>query len=130
LCEGRAVFFFFQNERKRIKKIFDTKISKKSEVQNDMNQDIESNGGSSDSSVTLSQGEFFGRDYRLDDIQLFLRSTKNKRAVRVQEYFPDVKQFAEKARSLMAENCFINIEVYRLKKSVRNLNAALNNEVH
>jgi len=94
-----------------------------------MNQDIESNGGSSDSSVTLSQGEFFGRDYRLDDIQLFLRSTKNKRAVRVQEYFPDVKQFAEKARSLMAESCFTNIEVYRLKKIVRNLNAALNNEV-
>lgn len=112
-----------------IKKIFDAKISKTSEVQDDMDQDTESDGGSSDSSMTLSQGEFIGRDYGLDDIKLFLRSTKNKRGVHVQEYFPDVKQFAEKARSLMAESCFTNKEVYRLKKIVRNLNTAKNNDV-
>lgn len=47
----------------------------------------------------------------------------------MQEYFPDVKQFAEKARCLMAESCFTNKEVYRLKKIVRNLNTALNNDV-
>lgn len=86
-----------------------------------IDQETESDGGSSDSSMTLSQGDFSGRDYELDDIKLFLRSTKNKRGVRVQEYFPDVKQFAEKARSLMAESCFTNKEVYRLKKIVRSL---------
>lgn len=128
-CVEEEHFFKMPHKRKMIKKIFDAKISKTSEVQDDMDQDTESDGGSSDSSMTLSQGEFIGRDYGLDDIKLFLRSTKNKRGVHVQEYFPDVKQFAEKARSLMAESCFTNKEVYRLKKIVRNLNTAKNNDV-
>lgn len=128
-CVEEEHSFKMPHKRKMSNKIFDAKISKKGEVQDDMDQDTESDGGSSDSSMTLSQGEFIGRDYGLDDIKLFLRSTKNKRGVRVQEYFPDVKQFAEKTRCLMAESCFTNKEVYRLKKIVRNLNTALNNDV-
>ncbi len=80
----------------------------------------------SDSSVTLSQSEFSSRNYDVDDIKLFLQSTKNKRGVLVNEYFPDVGQFLEKANNFMTESCFSNKEVYRLKKIVRKLNMNLN----
>ncbi len=66
----------------------------------------------SDSSVALSQSD----SYDVDDIKLFLRATNNKRGVNVRDYFPDVKQFVEKTRSLMAEGSFTNKEVYRLRK--------------
>jgi len=127
--EKEHLFKMPSNKRKIIEKMVDAKISKTSEMQENMDQDTESDDGSSDSSVTLSQGEFSGREYGLEDIKLFLRSTKNKRGVSVKEYFPDVKQFAEKAKTLMAESCFTNKEVYRLKKIVRNLNTALINDV-
>lgn len=65
--------------------------------------------------------DFSVRSYDAEEIQLFLKSTKNKRGVCVQEYFPNVKQFVEKTRNLMAERCFTNKEVYRLKKLVRNV---------
>ncbi len=47
----------------------------------------------------------------------------------MQEFFPDLEQFVEKTRGLMAEGLFTNKEVYRLKKIVRNLNNALNNDI-
>ncbi len=59
---------------------------------------------------------------------MFLRATKNKRGVQVPEYFPDLKLFVERAKSLMARDCFTNKEVYRLKQIVRNVGNALNND--
>ncbi|KAL0149140.1 hypothetical protein M9458_055572, partial [Cirrhinus mrigala] len=64
-------------KRKKNNKTNAAKIVRKCEEQED--QDTVSDGESSDSSVTLSQSDFAGRSYDLDDIKLFLRSTKNKR---------------------------------------------------
>lgn len=126
--EEEQSIFKMPQKRKKSNKALNAKMCKKSDVDED--QITESDDGeSSDSSVTLSQNEFVGRSYELDDIRLFLRSTKNKRGVRVQEYFPDLKQFVEKAKDLMAEGLFTNKEVYRLKKIVRNINNALNDDV-
>ncbi len=76
--------------------------------------------------VSLSQNDISARSYDVDDIKLFLRATNNKRGVNVQDYFPDVKQFVEKTRSLMAEGSFTNKEVYCFKKPVINLGKVLN----
>lgn len=113
-------------KRKKSDRVSEAKISKKS-VEEDV-EETGSDGESSDSSASLSQSDFIGRSYELDDIKLFLRATKNKRGVRVQEYFPDLKQFVDKTKNFMAESCFTNKEVYRLKKIVRNVNIALGND--
>lgn len=97
-------------------------------MQGSDDHETESDSELSDSSVALSQGDFSSRSYDVDDIKLFLKSTKNRRGVCVQEYFPDIKQFVEKTRSLMAEGCFTNKEVYRLKKIVRNLGKEMSND--
>ncbi len=91
-------------------------------------QDTESDSDSYLCSVSFSQGEPTARSYELEDIKLFLRATKNKRGVQVQEYFPDFKLFVEREKSVMARGCFTNKEVYRLKKIVRNIGNALNND--
>lgn len=44
----------------------------------------------------------------------------------VKEYFPDVKQFYDKSKSLIAEGCLSNKEVYRLKMIVRKVGMDLN----
>lgn len=77
---------------------------------------------------SFSQGETTDCSYGLEDIELFLRATKNKRGVRVKEYFPDLKQFVDRAKSWMASDSFTNKEVYRLKKIVRNINNTLDND--
>ncbi len=103
----------------------------KSPLPNDsqLSEDHETESDSdSDSSVALSQSDFSARRYDSDEIKLFLRATKNKRGVNIRDYFPDVKQFVEKIRSLMAEGSFTNKEVYRLKKIVRNLGKVLNDD--
>ncbi|KAI2645946.1 Phosphoribosylaminoimidazole-succinocarboxamide synthase [Labeo rohita] len=102
------------------KKADTTELSDKDET--------ESDSESSDSSVSLSQSDFSGRHYEVDDIKLFLRATKNKRGVHVNEYFPDIKQFVEKTKCFMMECSFTNKEVYQLKKIVRKLNSELSNE--
>ncbi len=89
---------------------------------------MESGGESSDSSVSLSQSDFSTRNYEVDDIKLFLRATKNKRGVRVTEFFPDAKQFVDKTRLFMSESLFTNKEIYRLKKIVRTLSSGDTNE--
>lgn len=94
--------------------------AKKVDVEEVYGEDgIESGSESSDSSVSLSQSDFSSQSYEVDDIKLFLRATKNKRGVRVDEYFPDIKQFVGKTKSFMSEGLFTNKEVYRLKKIVR-----------
>lgn len=89
--------------------------AKKADVDED---GMESGSESSDSSVSLSQVDF-QNTYEADDIRLFLRATKNKRGVRVEQFFPDYRQFVDKARLFMSEGLFTNKEVYRLKKIVR-----------
>ncbi len=72
----------------------------------------------SDSSVALSLSGFSVWSYNAEEIKIFLMSTKNKRSVcvYVQEYFPNLTQFVEKTKGLIAERCFTNKEVYRLNK--------------
>lgn len=52
---------------------------------------------------------------------------KNKRGVRVCEYFPDIKQFIDKTKLFMAESLMTNKEIYWLKKIVGILNSDLVN---
>ncbi len=103
--------------------------AKKADVEVVYGEDeMESGSESSDSSVSLSQSDFSSRSYEVDDIKLFLRATKNKRGVRVDEYFPDTKQFVGKTRLFVSEGLFTNKEVYRLKKIVRKFTSDNANE--
>lgn len=124
--EQEQLLFKIPQKRKMKNKSLDAKICKTDDLKD--TQDTESDSDSSECSASFSQSESVDRRYELEDIKLFLRSTKNKRGVRVQDYFPDMKQFADKAKSLMDGDCFTNKEVYRLKKIVRNTNNALNND--
>ncbi len=105
----------------------EVKLPLKNDSQLSEDHETESDSDS-DSSVALAQSDFSACSYDSDEIKLFLRATKNKRGVNVKDYFPDVKQFVEKTRSLMAEGSFTNKEVYRLKKIVRNLGKVLNDD--
>lgn len=96
-------------------------MKKMDSVECEGQSDIESDS-ESDSSVSLSQCEGVSGSYDLEDIKLFLKATKNRRGVQVNDYFPDLKQFVEKIRCLMTEGLFTNKEIYRLKKLVRKLN--------
>ncbi len=108
---------------------FQTNKAKKADVEDVYCDDgMESGGESSDSGVSLSQSDFSTRNYEVDDIKLFLRATKNKRGVRVTEFFPDAKQFVDKTRLFMSESLFTNKEIYRLKKIVRTLSSGDTNE--
>lgn len=127
--EQEQFSFKTPQKRKMKNKVLDVKISKTTELRDEDTQDTESDSDSSECSEVFSQGEFNVRSYDLEDIKLFLRSTKNKRGVKVQEYFPDLKQFVDRAKSWMASDSFTNKEAYRLKKIVRNINIAHNNDV-
>lgn len=127
-AEQEQLFFKTPQKRKMKNKLLDAKISKTIGLPSEEMQETESDSDSSECSVSFSQGEASTRSYGLEDIKLFLRSTKNKRGVKVQEYFPDLKQFVDRAKSWMASDSFTNKEVYRLKKIVRNINSTLNND--
>ncbi len=115
--------------KRKITGDFQATKAKKADVEDVYCDDgMESGSESSDSSVSLSQSDFSTRSYEVDDIKLFLRATKNKRGVRVTEYFPDAKQFVDKTRHFMSENLFTNKEIYRLKKIVRKLSSGDTNE--
>jgi len=62
---------------------------------------MESGNESSDSNFSLSQRASSSRDYEVEDIKMLLKATKNKRGVRVCEYFPDIKQFVDKTKMFM-----------------------------
>lgn len=80
--------------------------------------DTESDTDISECSVTFdhTNDEPSERSYSVDDVKLFLRVTKNARNVRITEYFPDLEQFVEKAKSFKSEGIFSDQEVYRLRK--------------
>lgn len=68
-------------------------------------------------SASLPLGGYPSRIYSVDDIKSFLKTMKNLRKVKIEEYFPDVMQF-----TFRSENCFTDQEVYRLKKILTKLN--------
>ncbi|XP_058238815.1 uncharacterized protein LOC131348153 [Hemibagrus wyckioides] len=115
-------------KRKKSNRDDGPRLVKKADVAESDEPNTESESELSDSSVSLSQAEGSSRSYNAENIKLFLQSTKNRRGVRVIEYFPDLHQFTEKAKHLMAESCFTNKEVYRLKKIVRKLTSETNDE--
>ncbi len=120
--EAESTLFKVPRKRKNSVNACDSKFVKKMDsVECEGQSDIESDS-ESDSSVSLSQCEGVSGSYDLEDIKLFLKATKNRRGVQVNDYFPDLKQFVEKTRCLMTEGLFTNKEIYRLKKIVRKLN--------
>ncbi len=116
--EAENKMFKVPTKRKNVESISSAKCYKKREAFEDQ-KESESESEMSDSSTVMSQTEGeasdISRSYEVDDIKRFLNTTKNKRGVIVKEYFPDLKQFHDKAKSLMAEGCLSNKEVYRLK---------------
>lgn len=84
-------------------------------------EEDESDEYSSDSSSVLSQSECQVQGYDVQSIKLFLRITKNKRNVNVENFFQNTMLFVERSWNLMSEGCFTDREVYRLKKIVRKL---------
>ncbi len=119
--ETEAESFKMPQKRKMSDKSQNKKALKKLVLNSSDDNETDSESEFSDSSVALSLSEFSVRSYNAEEIKTFLKSTKNKRGVCVQEYFPNLTQFVEKTKGLMAEGCFTNKEVYRLKKIVRNL---------
>lgn len=63
----------------------------------------------------------------LKKFKKFLKVTKNQRGVQIADFFPDLKRFAESTKNLMSEGCFLDKEVYRLKKFVSKIQNQLNN---
>lgn len=123
--EVEQTLFKVPVKRRKNEEVCDSKSAKKAVVADDAHEDRDSDSESDSSCVSLSQLDCVGRCYDMDDIRLFLKSTKNKRGVLVSEYFPDMKQFVEKSKRLMSEGCFTNKEVYRLKKIVNKINVDL-----
>lgn len=112
-------------QKRRLKQRHD--VGKQAKIINDcdMSQtDTESESDFSECSVSCSlpQSGFSSRSYSAEDIKSFLKVTKNARKVRVEEYFPDVLQFIEKAKAFKTDGGFTNQEVYRLKKILAKLN--------
>lgn len=125
--EAEQTSFKVPFKRKKDDGVCDSKNAK-AVIDGNGQEDTESDSESDSSCVSLSQFDCVGRSYEVDDIKLFLMSTKNRRGVRVNDYFPDLKQFVEKSKCLMSEGCFTNKEVYRLKKLVRRLSTELSND--
>lgn len=123
--EAENRMFKVPKKRKNVEKISSLKCFKKGEGCEEQNE-TESESEMSDASTVLSQTEGVSRGYDGDDIRRFLSITKNKRGVIVKEYFPDLKQFYDKAKSLLTEGCLSNKEIYRLKKIVRKVGIDLN----
>lgn len=115
-------------KRKKTKDDVFLKVAKKVETNEVMNEEEEeSDEDLSDSSSVLSQTEYQITGYDVHNIKQFLKITKNKRNVNVENYFPNTQLLVERSRSLMSEGCFTDREVYRLKKIVRRLTADLSN---
>lgn len=113
-------------QKRRLKQCHDVGKQAKKMDDCDLSQtDTESESDFSECSVSCSlpQSGFSSRSYKVEDIKSFLKVTKNARKVRVDEYFPDVMQFIEKAKTFKSDGGFTNQEVYRLKKILAKLNS-------
>ncbi len=112
-------------QKRRLKQQHTGKQTKKSDDWDLSQSETGSESDLSECSISCSlpQSDFPSRSYTVEDIKSFLKVTKNARKVRVDEYFPDVLQFIEKAKILRNYGGFTNQEVYLLKKILAKLNA-------
>ncbi len=74
--------------------------------------------------LTLSQEERVS-SYSVEKIKRFLTETKGQRAVKPEQFFPDLNGFIRSVNRLRKEEVFSDQEVYRLKKLVTKAKAAL-----
>lgn len=89
--------------------------------------DIESENEASDCSITcsLALSGYPGQLYSADDIKSFLAKTKRAKHVRIDHYFPNVELFVEQTTKFIAQGCFVNNEVARLKRILGKLKTLL-----
>lgn len=118
-------YSFKTPQKRKLEKRNVCKPIKRLDVREVSHTDTESDSEASECSITCSlpQGGFSSRVYSVDDIKQFLKVTKNVRRVKIEEFFPDILQFIEKAKTFRSENCFTDQEGYRLKKILTRLNA-------
>lgn len=118
-------YSFKAPQKRKSKKRHVGKQIKKMDVQEVSQTDTESDSAMSECSLTgsLPPSGFSSRDYSVDEIKHFLKVTKNTRRVKIEAFFPDLRQFIEKAKSFKSENQFTDQEVYRLRKIFTRLNA-------
>lgn len=115
LCEVDMDQAVFKTPLKRKKKGREEGSKQARKEQKNDTDNIESESELSDSSTSsCSQSEWKCDDYSADEIKKFLKVTKNQ----IADFFPDLKRFVESTKSLMSEGCFLDKEVYRLKKFV------------
>lgn len=116
-------------KRKKRNECIVNKQARKTKAQaNEIDQGAGSESDSSDSTAsTCSQSDWPCHDCSTEKIKIFLRVTKNLRGVQVVDYFPNLKRFVEVTKSSMSEGCFLDKEVYRLKKIVTKVQNQLSN---
>lgn len=78
-----------------------------------------------DYSVGLRNSGFSPREYTVSDIKAFLRKTKSRRNVQVDDFFPEVEQFQKKVTFFLSQGCFTDREGYRLKKMLPKLKSVM-----
>ena len=67
--------------------------------------------------------------YPLEKIKRFLSQTKGQRAVKTEQFFPELKGFVRSVAELRKEEgAFSDQEIYRLKKIVTKVKAQLIND--
>ncbi|KAI3357334.1 hypothetical protein L3Q82_015491 [Scortum barcoo] len=74
--------------------------------------------------LTVSQEERI-TSYSVEKIRRFLAETKGQRAVKTEQFFPDLNGFIGSVNRLRKEDVFSDQEVYRLRKLVTKARAAL-----
>nr|BAC82608.1 gag-like protein [Danio rerio] len=86
--------------------------------------DTESERDFSECSVSFSLplSGYSSKNYTAHEIKTFLKDTKNARNIRIEQYFPDVRQFIDKVRIYRNEGCFNKQEVFRLRKFIGKIN--------
>lgn len=102
----------------------DTKKQAKDNVKTDVG--TESDGYTTDSSMSWSFDENSVVMYAAEDISNFLKETKGQKNVRVENYFIDGQQFINDVCHHRREGAFTDRELYRLKKFVSKLKKQFN----
>lgn len=130
LLEEQDECVFKTPQKRRMKQRHYSKPKRMDKVDSSQT-DTESETDLSECNISFdqSQDELPNHSYNVDDIKLFLRVTKNARNVRITEYFPDLEQFAEKAKIFRSEGLFSDQEIYRLKKILTKVNVQLGTNV-
>lgn len=128
LCEVDMDQAVFKTPLKRKKKNREEESKQARKEQKNDTDNFESESELSDSGASsCSQSEWKCIDYSAEEIKKFLKVTKNQRGVQIADFFPDLKRFVESTKNLLSEGCFLDKEVYRLKKFVSKIQNQLNN---